>query len=220
MEKVIIVYLRCPSSRADLRHDPFWEFGSFGITGCHADNLLHPNTSHELNGVRLAFAQGGRLGTRLVFLTPPVKKVVKYRDRSEVLWPRSRMPFRYSDAPVLIDNSGFTHFRLLKRLLVNGSRDSWVGQFASNFRSSKQQLSGTEARELIRVYGRLRKSVRLFASNYVEVLPVKRDPVSSADRVRTYESKLEEAGSERISSSAPRSPGGKRQCSASKHRHC
>ena len=41
-KKVILVHLRRPRSRSDKRDDPFWEFGSFGITGCHARNLLHP----------------------------------------------------------------------------------------------------------------------------------------------------------------------------------
>lgn len=41
MEKIFIVHLRQPSNNADeKRSDPFWEFGSFGLTGCHCKNLL------------------------------------------------------------------------------------------------------------------------------------------------------------------------------------
>ncbi|MBK9033452.1 MAG: hypothetical protein IPL61_19670 [Myxococcales bacterium] len=68
--RVIIVVLRQPRSDEDARTDPFFEFGSFGLTGCHAANLLHDEAA---DGARLAFAQGGPLGFRLVTLTPPVE---------------------------------------------------------------------------------------------------------------------------------------------------
>lgn len=38
-ERVIVVHLRRPKNASDMRDDPFWEFGSFGITGCHAHDL-------------------------------------------------------------------------------------------------------------------------------------------------------------------------------------
>ncbi len=57
-ERVFVVMLRQPR-RADsneMRTDPFWEFGSFGLTGCHQRNLLHPKRAGELSGARLAKA--------------------------------------------------------------------------------------------------------------------------------------------------------------------
>jgi hypothetical protein len=82
IDRVVIVLLRRPKPRSvnpsEKRSDPFWEFGSFGVTGCHAKNLMSSRSAERLNGVRLAFAQGGTQGTRLVCLTcltPPVNFV-------------------------------------------------------------------------------------------------------------------------------------------------
>jgi hypothetical protein len=51
--RVIIVHLRRPKTAdpKESRSDPFWEFGSFGITGCHSENLMHPRNSRKLEGV-------------------------------------------------------------------------------------------------------------------------------------------------------------------------
>ena len=78
--RVIIVHLRQPvrGDPSEMRSDPFYEFGSFGCTECHLKNLMNPRRSHELEGVRFAFAQGGTLGFRLVHLTPPAR-VVNHR---------------------------------------------------------------------------------------------------------------------------------------------
>ena len=61
---VIIVMLRRPRKN-DPRKDPFFEYGSFGLTGCHRTNLL---ANKAAAGCRLAFAQGGPSGFRLVML--------------------------------------------------------------------------------------------------------------------------------------------------------
>lgn len=194
--RVIIVHLRRPRKRTDMRHDPFWEFGSLGITGCHADNLLHPTKAHELIGVRLAFAQGGKLGTRLVFLSPPISKVVVYRNRSEVLWSPSEMPFRYAQAPLFVNNHGDTDFPLLKRTLRGGKRSTWVGQFGGNFRTLKQPVDEAVAREIARVYERRREVAgpTAIARNYVEALPGKHEPVTYRERVESYQEYREQAG--------------------------
>ena len=43
--RVILVLLRQPSSAVtERRDDPFWEFGSFGCTGCHGRNLDESET--------------------------------------------------------------------------------------------------------------------------------------------------------------------------------
>ena len=80
---IVIVMLRRPNKndQGEMRSDPFWEFGSFGCTGCHRRNLLSPKRAKELEGLRLAFAQGGPEGMKLVHLTPPVSVVRRCPDR-------------------------------------------------------------------------------------------------------------------------------------------
>lgn len=67
--KVIMVTLRRPnlSVPGEMRTDPLWEFGSFGLTGCHKRNLMNPRNVDILDGARLAFAQGGEDGFKLFF---------------------------------------------------------------------------------------------------------------------------------------------------------
>jgi hypothetical protein len=193
--KVVIVHLRRPGKK-DKRSDPFWEFGSFGITRCHASNLLNPKRVSELEGRRLAFAQGGKRGTRLVFLTAPIHKAIPYKDRSEVLWNPHLMPFRYESAPLLIDNSAGSDFPLLRGSFKNVSRTTWVGKFASKFRSRREPLENAEARELISRYYSHRKKYgqKSIAKNYVDALPRHSAPLSSAQREKKYEKYCEKAG--------------------------
>src|SRR5262245_27301071 len=93
---VLIVMLRQPQQNypGEKRSDPFWEFGSFGCTGCHRRNLLHPKRARELEGLRLAFAQGGPAGIRLIYLTPPIK-VVRHTVGCELKWSPREMPLKY-----------------------------------------------------------------------------------------------------------------------------
>lgn len=119
--KIFFVHLRRPG-KGDQRNDPFYEFGSFGCTECHSTNLLHPRHAKELNDVRLAFIQGGPDGSRLVFLTPPIREVQVWKNRTsrkrfcEVRWTPAEMPFKYNEAPVLVCNDGGSDFPLIQRL--------------------------------------------------------------------------------------------------------
>jgi hypothetical protein len=115
-DSVFIVQLRRPdrASPNESRDDPFWESGSFGITGCHSHNLMNCKRANQLTGARLAFSQGGRCGTRLVYLTPPVK-IVPHGELLEARWTPREMPFRYEDAPVLIANKYDSDFPALAR---------------------------------------------------------------------------------------------------------
>jgi hypothetical protein len=72
---VFVVYLRTPRmhDKDESRDDPFWEFGSFGCTGCHNRNLMNPKRANELHGAQLAFVQGGPAGVKLVHVTPQIK---------------------------------------------------------------------------------------------------------------------------------------------------
>lgn len=173
-DRVVIVHLRRPKrgDPKEMRSDPFWEFGSFGCTGCHRRNLMNSKRIEELEGVRLAFAQGGPKGFRLVMLTPPVH-VVKHRHVSELVWKPAKMPFKYSDAPLLIGNDESSDFPLLKRELEFIDRLTWEAAFSSRFRSCRTPVEPAIATELVRIYDERRKAAKRggLAKDYTEALP-------------------------------------------------
>ena len=182
---VRIVVLRQPE-RDDSRDDPFWEFGSFGCTGCHNRNLLAPGSSVLRNGDRLAFAQGGDRGIRLVLLTPPVS-VVRHPGGLEVKWnPRAR-PFRYAAAPVLAGNEVRSDIPSITRYVSACARPTPESRFASKFRGRTRSLEPKLATELTTVFERFRSRAKAdaFAKIYTQTMPwfhAKPDP----DRRRTY----------------------------------
>ncbi len=172
--RVIVVHLRQPK-RADpteSRADPFYEFGSFGCTKCHSRNLMHPRRAHELEGARFAFAQGGPLGFRLVHLTPPAR-VVKHRDRCEIVWTPAHPPFRYDTAPVLVNAEGESDFPALQAELCRVRRSTWPACFSSAFRSRREPLPASVADELVRVFDPMREqaAAETLARSYVDALP-------------------------------------------------
>jgi hypothetical protein len=194
IDPVVIVHLRRPTSEhTESRSDPFWEFGSFGITGCHNNNLMHLRNGDSLMGVRFAFAQGGRLGMRLVYLTPPIA-IVTHPDRIEATWIPIKMPFRYDCAPILVRNSGLSDFPRLLESLHTGNRPTLEGQFSSNYRSRATCIDGQIAEEIVRVYDSRRRNVpkSVIASNYVDALPWV-PPNPDSDREQTYRRRLDEA---------------------------
>ena len=119
--KVFFVHLRRPG-REDKRDDPFYEFGSFGCTGCHYRNLMGLHHTEDLEGARLAFAQGGTLGFRLVYLTPPITEVVPWSGHCEVKWTPIEKPFKYAEAPILVYNEGSGDFPSVTRFLHGMAR--------------------------------------------------------------------------------------------------
>ena len=192
--EIILTVLRQP--RADdpteQRSDPFWEFGSFGITGCHGRNLLHPRRAHELAGKRLAFAQGGPEGFRLVYLTPPVR-IRNRGEVCEVTWTPPLMPLRYAAAPLLINNAGETATPSLIRELEGVSRHTWSGRFASKFRSRREPVPADLASELEQCMRQAVEDDAPMATSYIDALPA---PPPSIDRARyeTYTALLSAAG--------------------------
>jgi len=185
---VIVVMLRQPymNRSTEMRSDPFWEFGSFGLTGCHQRNLMHPKKAALLDGARLAFVQGGKKGSRLVYLTPPVKATPK-ADRTEVNWTVGKMPFRYDSAPVVLDSEGFSHIPTLRTMVETCKRNGWMGKFASKFRSRREPLPEAIAHELIGVYEAARRSAARenLATTYEQALPVN-PPCIDRCRLKTY----------------------------------
>lgn len=194
--RVIIVILRRPkpSDPDEMRSDPFWEFGSFGCTRCHTKNLLSPKKAPELEGAMLAFAQGGDLGFRLVYLSPPIE-VVRHKRLCEARWTPWEMPFRYPDAPLLINNRGTSHFKHMRQALAGTRRSTWEGKFSSRFRARRRPLYANLARELVRTYKRRRSSAPRgsISKAHVEALP-SLPPKIDSDRKRTYRALLAKAG--------------------------
>ena len=190
MPKVIISILRRPKSKREnpheMRTDPLWEFGNFRCTGCHKKNLMNPDKIHLLSGIKLAFAQGGDRGFKLVHLSPPVKATDHGRF-AELRWHPMTMPFKYTRAPLLINNDGESVFPLLKSFIANTNRPSWESKFASKFRSRRKPIEPDIADEMVKIFEQLSVSGQpdVFASTYVEALPYP-PPNVDRDRRQTY----------------------------------
>jgi hypothetical protein len=186
--KVIIVVLRRPNLACpdEMRTDPLWEFGSFGCTRCHTRNLMNPRKIHLLRGARLAFAQGGYEGFKLVHLTPPIE-VISHSDFAEAKWSPVNMPFKYAKAPLLIHNSGSSDFPRVRRFIERANCSSWEAKFACKFRARRAALDTDIAEEIIEVFEQKANTKRadLFASTYIEALPYP-PPRIDNDREQTY----------------------------------
>lgn len=186
---IFMVLLRRPRKN-DRRTDPFYEFGSFGLTGCHRSNLLHPRNAPRLNGSRLAFIQGGNAGARLICLTPPVTVIMHAGNtRAEVCWdkddPSARF-LKYEDAPVVTDIDD------LAAMLEDVNRTTPQGKLASKFRSHTKPLPPDVAKSLVRVHGESLRAAERFANRYEETLPFLPDIVDKR-RKETRDSLLLEA---------------------------
>ncbi len=193
---VFIVCLRKPRGKDDRREDPYWEVGSFGCTGCHEKNLLHPGKEHVPEGARLAFAQGGPNGTRLVLLTPPVK-VHKKSVRLEIRWKSTVWPFRYEDAPLLVDVQGNSDFPKLKAYIKRGKSSKWTCKLGSKFRSKASSLPDEIAIELERKFNKEYKNAprRQKFLTYLDALPLSEEqkeyfllnhPCTRGKRIQEY----------------------------------
>ena len=172
---VFFVHLRRPirANPNEQRDDPFYEFGSFGCTGCHFRNLLHPNNAKKLEGARLAFVQGGELGSRLVFLTPPITTVTVGKERCEAKWKPADMPFKYAEAPILVCNDGNSDFALIEQFANEKNGRTVEGRLSSRLRSRTLALSPKLANHVVTVYEQKRDQAprSAFAKTYVDALP-------------------------------------------------
>lgn len=194
--RVILVHLRRPSRHGnEARNDPFWEFGSFGCTGCHRKNLMNPRRILALENARLGFAQGGPAGMRLVHLTPAIS-VIRYRRRCELVWKPHRMPFRYNYGPILIGPNGETDFPLLRGMIAHVDRTTWISKFSSAFRSRRQPVPAQVGRQIIRVFDARRRKApsTAIASQYWHALPwapprINRRRKATLDQLRSVASR-------------------------------
>lgn len=196
---IILVHLRRPdrSKPNESRTDPMYEFGCFGLTGCHNDNLL--NGTGAANA-RLGFIQPGPNAMRLVFLTPPVQ-VVNHGKRTAAHWSPVEMPLRFKDSVILIDNEGNTEVPSLKEMIKGVQRPTWISRFSSKFRSRTEPLQAAIAAEVVAAWeARIANAER--ATKYWEALPYM-PPKPDTDRKATYERKLAEARGEPIAAESP-----------------
>jgi hypothetical protein len=183
-QPIIIVLLRQPRRRdpREARIDPLYEFGSFGLTGCHGRNLLHDTAA---SGSRLAFAQNGGHGFRLVMLTPPVD-IRKWPGCREAVWSPGTMPLRYESAPLLIDNAGNSDVVGLAETVRDVKRSTPLGRFSSAFRSRKAAVTDEVARSLVEVWDGVASAGDARAGKYWDALPYM--PCKpDENRSRTYE---------------------------------
>ena len=186
--KVFFVHLRRPSKNPnEQRDDPFYEFGSFGCTRCHCTNLFHPRHAGELEGARLAFIQGGHLGSRLVFLTSAVRIRVWKDTACEARWTPPEMPFKYTTAPIIAYNSGHSDFPLIEQCARKTNRTTIEGGLSSLFRGRAKPLPPELAKEVIAVYEGKRAEAphSAIASSYEEALPYA-PPRTDRNRKVTY----------------------------------
>jgi hypothetical protein len=94
---LFIAYLRRPQIRngkKDPRRDPYYFEGSFGSTGCHDTNLLHPQACRVSPQDRMCFLQPGSQGRKLVFISSPVR--VQRGPQIVVRWDPSP-PLKYEE---------------------------------------------------------------------------------------------------------------------------
>ena len=199
-DRLFIVMLRRPR-KDDPRTDPFWEFGSFGCTGCHGKNLLHPKNCQIRNGDRLAFVQGGHLGARLLFVTPPVERFDHAggnpKGRVELRWDSGQKPFRYDCAPSLFESPAPGRAGLFPRLtdsLAHTNRSTIDSKLASRFRARTSPLEPELARELESAFTAAVKGAKKsdFIARYEEALPWCDCPSSASERNRDYHRRLRE----------------------------
>jgi hypothetical protein len=157
------VYLRRPHGD-DPRTDPFWEFNSFGRTGCHASNLLSPRCRIEPAVSSVVFLQGGEGCIRAVALAD-VSEIVRFtlaardgkpqREGRELRWRSIIGPFVFESAPLLIDNRGNSDFKRIVAWLMKGSqRDTPVAGAASKLRARATALDGPMAIEVRDLFAR------------------------------------------------------------------
>lgn len=221
MAPVFIVCLREPGSETDYREDPYWEVGSFGCTGCHSRNLLNPTGQHVANGARFAFAQGGPVGTKLLFVTPEIK-LRSFGELTEATWHPPEMPFKYLEAPLLIDSDGKTQFPQFKKFIRTSKAKPWRHKFSSKFRSRARRLDTLVATEIITVYERFRRKAARqdFAETYLDAIPAwpqwetwskNHRPWLPAQRKAAYRLKRQQIAPARTGCGGPSSTTGKRR---------
>ena len=192
--RLFIVFLRQPGKN-DGRDDPFWEFGSFGCTGCHRRNLLHPRHCQVKDGDVVAFVQGGPKGCRLLLITPPVKRVNHPGPKGPLLvelrWEKTARPFRYSDrAPLLAGSEKDTPSSSteLGKVVNQTGRSTAAAKLASRFRARCRPVEPLLARELMQLFQSAKSAATAddFINKYEDALPWINPYAIIEDRRKSY----------------------------------
>lgn len=178
--RVFIVHLRRPDGADDPRHDPFYEFGSFGLTGCHRKNLMNPDKRHLKDGDRLAFLQGGSKGSKILLVTPPIRVVerrVKNKKILEASWSPILMPLVYETAP------NVSSYPELVEYVKEANRPSVDSQVSSCFRTRAKPLEVDLAKSVVGLFERYYSEGDV-ATNPTQWIPDAGPEVNASDRVR------------------------------------
>lgn len=198
--RLFIVMLRRPRKN-DARTDPFWEFGSFGCTGCHSKNLLHPKNCQIGDGDKLAFVQGGHLGSRLLLVTPAIARVDHAgggpKGRVELRWDASQKPFRYDCAPSLFESPAPGRPGLFPRLaetVSNTNRSTVDAKLASRFRARRTPVKPELAEEMEAGFNAAVSAAKPsdFIKKYAQALPWCDCPTPASERRKDYRARLED----------------------------
>lgn len=160
---LFVVYLRRPHGN-DQRSDPFWEFNSFGRTGCHSRNLLSPRCRIEPGVSSVLFLQGGAGSIRAVALaevseivsfTLPARGQKSKREGRELRWGSIIGPFVFESAPLLLDNDRNSEFQMLAEYLLKRTRrNTPVAAVASRLRARAKELDAPFAVEVRDLFAR------------------------------------------------------------------
>lgn len=202
-KRIIICTLREPGKSCgdtrdgEYRRDPFWEFGSFGWTGCHAKITMHCYRMKSLQGVRLAFAQAGSEGRKLVYITPQIEVCKTQGGCIEAIWKPAEMPLCYAKAPVLAGRDGHSDFPHLQKFLMAAGSPSLLSKFHSRFSGrnkplgerleSDQDLELKIAAELVVAYKASRNEASI-AKTWIEAIdPQHHKRILPYNRKATYQ---------------------------------
>lgn len=119
---------------------------------------MNPSRLEWLLGKRLAFAQGGSAGVRLLHVAPPVMpRPIQNGECLEARWEPHAMPLRYDNSPSLIDNTGRSDAPLLLDFIRGVRRPTWVAKFGSAFRTRCTPVAGAIGFQLVELYERWRR---------------------------------------------------------------
>ncbi|WP_424990935.1 hypothetical protein [Fluviibacterium sp. S390] len=150
---------------------------------------MNPKRLNEHNGSQFAFAQNGRLGVKLVHVTPPVR-MLHHGLFGEATWRPAEMPLCYDSAPTLVTNFAGSDVPSLIHMIRDVRRASPVAQFSSKFRSRRRPLPDRVGQEVLEVYHRFRANGAAVAQAYEDALPFP-PPCSDRDREATYQRLLD-----------------------------
>lgn len=126
--KLFFILLRQPYSSDDPRKDPKYKEGSFGITGCHSDNIMRAGNINK--GDRLAFLQGGKdkktnsTTIKIAFITPPINGVGTIHNNFVVEWQsnwtnRENRPLKFEYQANLLEKPETDKFTEKEKELLN-----------------------------------------------------------------------------------------------------